>query len=286
MPTSKIPILATTDDIQNPAITWRSTICFRKFRRKLAELSRMHWTSVMGGHYIAQNNAAITPSDTLAVIDTTLPFKGSMMSLNRDELSLWLINYDNVIRNSILVLCTGNLEHYLKRAILVHLLSLGHSTKPGAFKLSEVGQAIGAPVLKKSTIPAQLKYIQSLLGLDFRKHISVWEKAYKERCTLAHQAGTISSTNQEDILFYDEDVQTDWPALRQVLDSTNQIVSLIDQKISTAALRLLELEFELAILKSAKKLPSKKDLWTFVHAELRCANVDKPTKQRIETALY
>jgi hypothetical protein len=240
----------------------------------------------MGGHYVEQKNAAIAPTETLALIDATLPFKGRMMSLNRDELSLWLRDYDNVIRNSILVLCTGNLEHYLKRAILVHLLSSGHSAEPGAFKLSEVGQAIGAPVLKRSTIPAQLKYIESLLGLGFRKHISVWEKAYKERCTLAHQAGIISSTSQEDILLYDDDVTTDWPALRQVLDSTNQIVSIVDQRISTGPLRLLEMEFELTILKSAKKLPSKKDLWKFVHADLRCANVAKATKQRIEATLY
>lgn len=240
----------------------------------------------MGAHYIQTKNTALAVGEKLALIDTTLPFKGHMMAIDKAEMTTWLVDYENVIRNSILVLCSGNIEHYLKRSILVFLLNEGHKAPGQEFKLNEVGQAIGAPILKKSTIPHQLKYAEALLGIDFRKHLSVWEKAYKERCTLAHQAGIISNTNNEDLQLYDEDVQTDWPSLLQVLDSTTQIVSIIDQRISTKELRLLELEFELTILKAAKKLPPKNKLWTYVHSELRCANTAVAEKRRIEARLY
>jgi hypothetical protein len=286
MAASKIPLLSASDDIQNPTLSWRSTIAFRRFRRRLSELSRLQWTSVLGAHYVRRENARISGSEKLTFVDTTLGFAGNMLPLTRDEMDVWLGQYENEVRNAALVLCSGALEAYLKRAGLLHLLASGYASPTERFKLSEVGHALGAPVVKRSTVPGQLKYVQGLLGVNFNKHLAVWDKAYKERCTLAHQAGVISDTNQEDILSYDENIQTSWPALRQTLNSTNQIAAIIDQKIGTAPLLLLELEFELAILKKAGKLPARKDLWTFVHQELRCFGTPKPTKRRIEADLY
>jgi hypothetical protein len=286
MSPSKVPKLLFSDDIQDPSKYWKSTICFRKFRKKLSELSKMHWTSLMGANYISEANSAIGVKDKLALTIATLPFQGRMLALDKDEMSEWLKEYENSIRNSILVLRSGNIEFYLKRSILIYLLCNGYAELGDKFKLNSVGEAIGAPVIKKSTIHKQLIYIGKLLDIDFKKHISVWEKAYKQRCILAHQAGIISGADNDDILFYDENIQTDWESLLQVLDSTNQIVGIIDQKISSSKFRLLELEFELSILKKAKKLPLKENLWIYIHNELGCNNTANEYKQKIETAIY
>lgn len=283
---SKIPSLTPTDDIQDPNKGWRSSIAFRKFREKHSELSKLNWTSQLGSHYIAAKNDTLHPGDKLTIIDQPLPFKGHMMPLTKDEMIAWLPNYEYAIRNAILLLCSGNLELYLKRAVRLHLLSTGYATAAKRFDLTEVGTAIGAPVLKKSTIHIQLKYIQNLLGVDFSKHLTVWERAYKERCNLAHQAGVVSHADSDDIAYYGENIQTDWPALRQLLDSTNQIVGIIDQKIANSKMRTLELELELELLKKANKLPAKSDLWTYAHKNLGCTPLAREEKVRIERGLY
>ncbi len=241
---------------------------------------------MLGSHYIAEKNAAINSGEKLTIIDQPLPFKGHMMPLTKEELSDWLPAYESSIRNAVLLLCSGNLELYLKRSVRFHLLTTGHADQVTKFKLTDVGSAIGAPILRKSTINLQLKYLQGLVGVDFLKHLTVWDKAYKERCNLAHQAGVISHADSEDIAYYGEDLETDWSALKQLLDSTNQIVGIIDQKIATPTLRLLELEFELAQLKKANKLPPKKDLWKYVHAELGCKIPKSEDKAKIESVLY
>jgi hypothetical protein len=51
-------------------------------------------------------------------------------------------------------------------------------------------------------------------------------------------------------------------------------------------MRMLELDSELLILKSAGKLPSQKDLWTFVHDELGCVCPLKNLRVKIEASLY
>ena len=86
--------------------------------------------------------------------------------------------------------------------------------------------------------------------------------------------------------FYGENIVTEWTSLRQLLDSTNQIVGVIDQHVSTTKYRLLELEFELSMLKAAKKLPKKADLWPYVHSEMGCALPNAFEKKRIESDLY
>lgn len=283
---SKISALSPADDIQDPTKSWTSTIAFRKFRLKHSELSKLNWTSMLGSHYIGTQNSAIQAGEKLTIVGQPLPFKGHMMPLTKEEMIDWLPNYEFAIRNAILLLCSGNFELYLKRSIRLHLLTQGYADPLKRFNLTSVGEAIGYPVLRKSTIHLQLKYIQTLIDADFSKHLTVWEKAYKERCNLAHQAGVISHTDDGDIEFYGENIQTDWPALRQLLDSTNQIVGIIDQKVASAKMRMLELEFELEILKKAKKLPLKADLWTYTHKSLGCDNPTRQDKERIERLLY
>lgn len=283
---SKIPTLLPTDDIQDPGKNWTSSIAFRKFRRKHSELSKLNWTSMLGSHYIGVKNQSIQSGEKLTIVGQPLPFKGHMMPLTREEMIEWLPDYEFSIRNAILLLCSGNLELYLKRSIKFHLLAQGYALPSKRFDLTEVGHAIGAPVIKKSTINLQLKYIQTLIDVDFSKHLTVWDKAYKERCNLAHQAGVISHTDSNDIEFYGENIQTDWSALRQLLDSTNQIVGIIDQKIASHKMRVLELDFELDLLKKANKLPLKADVWAYSHKVLGCKNPTREEKERIEKALY
>jgi hypothetical protein len=283
---SKIPALLPSDDIQDPKKGWTSTIAFRKFRSKHNELSKLNWTSILGSHYIGKQNATINAGEKLTIVGQPLPFKGHMMPLTKEEMIDWLPSYEYSIRNAILLLCSGNLELYLKRSIRFHLITQGYEDPSKQFKLTSVGEALGAPVLRKSTIHLQLKYIETLLNVDFSKHLNVWEKAYKERCNLAHQAGVVSHADDEDIEYYGENIQTDWIALRQLLDSTNQIVGIIDQKVASVELRMLELEFELGLLKKAKKLPKKGDLWTYTHKSLGCDNPAREEKERIERILY
>lgn len=286
MSRSKIPILTSAEDIQDSKKQWLSTLSFRRFRKKHNELSRLNWTSQLGAHFISNENKAIEFDQKLTFTTTGIPFKPSALPLTKEEMNEWIPLYENAIRNSVLLMSSGNLELYLKRATRFYLVSVGHASKKDPFALTSVGEAIGRPVLKGSTIHIQLKYLQELLGIEFNKHLTVWEKAYKERCNLAHQAGVVTHLDKEDIKFYGENIATDWPSLLQLLDSTNQICAVIDQKIASAPLRLVELEFELSMLKAAKKLPSRDAVWTFVHSTLGCRQPSKADKSRIECALY
>jgi hypothetical protein len=286
MSKSKIPTLAATDDIQDPSRHWKSTISFRRFRKKHNELSKINWTSMLGSHLISQKNAEIGAGEKLTYSLASLPFKPHALPATKEDLVAWLPEYESLIRSHVLLACSGNLELYLKRSIRFYLAANGYASSKDRFSLTSVGQATGRPVLQASTIHVQLRYVQDLLGMEFKNHLLVWEKAYKERCNFAHQAGVVTHLDKEDIQFYGANLVTDWPALLQLLDSTNQICGVIDQKVSSAKARLLELEFELSMLKAAKKLPKKDKLWHFVHSELGSDMPTKAEKLRIESELY
>ena len=148
MPKSKIPILTRADDIQDPKKSWHSSISFRRFRKKHNELSRLYWTSALGAHFIEIENTKIDAGQKLTIEAQPLPFKGHTMPLTKDEMINWLPEYQDSVRNAVLLMCSGNLELYMKRVTRFHLATSGYASPGDRFALTSVGQAAGAPVLK------------------------------------------------------------------------------------------------------------------------------------------
>jgi hypothetical protein len=100
-------------------------------------------------------------------------------------------------RLHLLVICSANLESYLQDAITLYVGGLGYAKGPR--KLNDVGEAIAAPVIKSSTVPSMMKYIQELLCLTFGQHLTRWQKGYKLRCGAAHNGGIVTSKVLRDI---------------------------------------------------------------------------------------
>jgi hypothetical protein len=269
-----------------PKPKWTSTIAFRHFRTKHGNLSRIYWTWQLG--IDAVKKVASLKKGTDFIVDAIGPhFKRGMLPDTCDEFAAREDDRTGVFRLYLLVMCSANLEAYLQDVIRLHVGAQGHAIGP--MKLTKVGDAIAKPVIRSSTIPDMLDYIESLVGVDFGKHRENWQKAYRLRCAAAHNGGFVDGQIKKKIpdIGFDEgqSIKLDWDQLITYLSSADEIAAFVDSKVSTKELRELELEWRLHEIKSQGKLPSRKDLWAFVHAAFG-ESVPSKAKARIELNLY
>jgi hypothetical protein len=66
----------------------------------------------------------------------------------------------------------------------------------------------------------------------------------------------------------------------------DEIAAMIDYKVSTYQIRLLEAEDVLRELKSEKKLPVQKKLWELMHDNYHLFPIKKPDKLKFISKFY
>lgn len=250
----------------------KRTLAFRRFRRKLHELSTIYWTSQVGSDGILKL-LSDRADEAFTVDEIGCTFELKMYPRKVAETREWLPVFMERTRLHILVLTAASLESYLHEAIFIHLAATGYVVRPTApteaLKLNAVGEAIGKPILGRSSLPEPLKYAEQLLTVSFGTHRETWVHAYKIRCIAAHTGGMVNSRHLRDIpnLDYDEFdmIGLEWDELRLAMNAADQIATIIDERISSPEVCLIEAEQLMRIMKAKETLPARQDLWQFMH---------------------
>lgn len=267
---------------------WAPSLAFRRFQGKQYELNRLYWTQVIShealGQILEMKDKA---TQTLNALNMDIPAMRHFHTV--EETKQWAPEYLNRSRLHLLVICAANLESYLKEITFWHLYSNGYKSK-NAKKLDAIGNAIGRPILSRSSLPEPLKYAQLLFHLDFGTNLTKWQRFYKLRCAAAHNGGMVTARTLKDI----PDLTTplhhpiglSWKELKDALASAEHIAKAIDQKATDKRLRLNEVKHELNELKSIGNLPEKERLWEFIHQNYGLKGLKRREKATIEAELY
>lgn len=272
--------------------SWKTTLSFRRFRRKLNELSMVHWTNQIGADSIVQLVDG-KPESAYAVDEIGCAFDRRMFPRSVSETRDWLPVYIERTRLHLLVLTAASLEAYLHEATFVHLAAAGYVKRPTTLveplKLNDLGEALGKPILGKASLPEPLKYAEQLFALDYGDHRAVWTKAYKLRCVAAHTGGMVSSKHLKDIPDLDLDeydmIGLEWNELREAMKAADHIASQTDYAIASDESRLIEAEQTMRIMKAKGELPKKRKLWQTMHDKF-AVQVNKAGKQWLEELFY
>lgn len=271
---------------------WNTTLAFRRFRKKLEDLSRIYWTHQMGADSIMKHAVAANSNDFIVDL-LGCSFDRKMHPKKVSETIDWIPKYLERNRLHILIVTSASLEAYLKDAAFNYIASKGYHTTPSSssdlLRLNEIGQALGSPILSKSSIPEPLKFAEKLFDIDYGTRKAIWTRAYKLRCTAAHNGGMVMPDTKDQLPDLSipefEMIGIDWEELRKCMNAADEIVALTDHKIASYEIELIETEQTLRILKKKNRLPLRKDLWAFMHDEFSF-HVKRKDKIRLESLVY
>lgn len=264
-----------------------SSLCFRRFRTKHTELSRLYWGSVLAQEATNKVIAGAAPTDHVAnVVGASFPV--GMFSTRVADYATEAAEMLERSRLHLLVVCSANVEAYLQEITFAHLASKGYA--PTHLKLDPVGAAIGAPILNRASLPDPLAYAEHLYGIDLGQPKKDWDHFYKLRCALAHNGGVVTSRTLKEIPSLGLPLNTliglSWAELFKALSAADQLVEAIDKSVRCQALKRAEIARELAYLKEAKRLPKFKDVWKFLHEEFGLTNIKQPFRDFVQAEFY
>lgn len=252
--------------------SWKSTYAFNNFRKKTFELSRMYWTQQLSVDCLAE---VLEKSDSqeLTVKVVKSSFEQKMHFHTVEDTLSWIPSFMNRNRLHLLVMFTGFLESYLKEITFLDIVLKGHVENyndPGKkIKLTKVGEAISSPILKRSTIPEMMEFAGEYFALDFGDRVKEWKKIYKIRCIAAHNGGIATPKFLKDFggarlslnpQAY-ELIGLTWDELRRAMRYGDEIAAMIDCRIASYELRIVEADLVLREAKELKKLPEINRIW-------------------------
>jgi hypothetical protein len=275
-------IAENTTQIPRPKLS----LAFQRFRQKHSKLSTMHWTHVVGVEAIKKAIVGMEPS---AVVVKELGINVRVEDFGFDVATAneWSEDYLNRCRLHVLAICAANLEAFLKDAAKAYVASLGYSERPG--QLTRPGEAIGKPIINKSTIPEMLDYAEHLFHADYASNKDRWKDAYKLRCMLVHTGGWTDrrpakkAGGGKSSLHHHSEYS--WKELKSDLQAAFEIAQRTNAVLGKATVRVHEFGFELRQLKEFGALPEKKDVWHHFHS-LGLSLPGKRERRTIEAEFY
>jgi len=252
---------------------WQTSLTFRRFRKKLTDISRIHWSHTLGADSINQILDSEDDSTIYSnVINTT--FDSHKDSHTVKDIKEWIPNYMDRTRLFLLIICSANLEAYLKEITEIYLLSKGYFSRDNLSKadllsLNKVGKALGAPILNKSSIPEPLKYAECLFDVSFGEYKTKWTTLYKLRCVAAHNGGMAMIRTMTEIPSLSASefdlFGISWTELKEAMDAADQIASIIDKKISNYDVLMIEAEQTIRWLALKGNLPTQNNVWPYLY---------------------
>jgi hypothetical protein len=264
-----------------------SSLCFRRFRKKHTELSRLYWWYVLSQDAALKILAGGAPTD-YAVDIIGASFKRGMLSVTAQEFTDTAEQMLSRSRLHLLVVCSANVEAYLKEITFAFLASKGHTKS--YLKLDAIGEALGSPILDRASLPDPLEYAEKLFDVTLGKARSDWNHFYKLRCALAHNGGVVSARTLREVpslkLPLNSLIGLSWTELFSALEAADKIVETIDNKLRSKELKRSEIAKELAYLKEAKQLPQKNDVWKFLHEQFGLTQTKQPFKSFVYSEFY
>lgn len=248
---------------------WISSFSFKQFRQKTGLLSDAYWTQQILIDSIAEK---LKNENQDAKIHDVMncSFDVRMYPQTVSEFLTALPNFMNQYRLQLLVTYSAHLEMYLKDITFRYLISKGYVEnleKPKEIlKLNKLGKVIGSPIINNSTIPDMIDYASELFEIDFGSHVTEWKKLYTLRCAAAHNGGIATASFIQKIggskqlalnPKENDNIGLTWEELRKGLRYGDEIVTMIDNKIASYEIRLVDAEIILRELKAKNCLPIK-----------------------------
>lgn len=146
-------------------------------------------------------------------------------------------------RLNLLVMCSANLEWYLKRAVRLYVWS--QPSKRNASGFSKAGKA-ALKCVGRDSVAAIISGVGSLLNISFDQHKDIWQRCYKLRCAAAHDGGIVTPRTLTDIpdlgLGVGERITLSTKDLMEAWVSAWEIAARVDKEISSEATRKIEFE--------------------------------------------
>lgn len=274
-----------TPTVPSPAKPFDRTLAFRWFERKHIELSEAYWFAE-ACRLAAKQMAATRPADEFLVTHLGASTDVVQCGAKCGETADAADHAAGVQRLHLLVLCSANLEAFLKDAVRAYVLGRGPEYRTSDIELSEHGEAIAKPVLGYSSIPAMLVYVEALLGIRLGNAREVCSNAYSLRCIAAHQGGVL--TTQSKIKFgqrpkaLGDIIRVSWADLKDLLAATYTVAETIDRAVYTDQVRDLEVErFYMELHRLGKHSKYRGEFWaSLASAGMRWGN---PLRKRLRT---
>lgn len=276
---------------------WESSLAFRNFRDKTHDLSRVYWTQQMGADSLLDQLNGKNPNDISAKV-INCSFDSKMHNQTVADTLTWLPTYMERNRLHLLVIYTAFLETYLKEITFYHAASTGHVSNINEvsepLKLTAVGAAMTQPIIRSSTVPEMIKYAAEYYSINFGVAAQEWIKVYKVRCAAAHNGGIATPKFLKEISGQPlalrpkeyENIGLTWDELRTAMKYGDDIAAMIDFKVSTYDIRILETEDTLRELKAKKKLPKREKLWELLHNDYHLFPIKKLNKLKFISKFY
>jgi len=243
-------------------------LAFYRFREKHSTLSTTYWTHVVGVEAMRKLFANL-PSKGIVVKELNIPVRPEAFGFDVKTATYWLEEYMNRCRLHLLAICAANLESFLKESARAHVACLGYVERPG--KLTELGNAIGRPIIRQSKIPDMLDYAEHLFNVNYGSSKDQWKAAYKVRCMLVHtgtfsgMAKSSSAPRQSKKSTASQIPEYSWEQLKGDLHAAFEIAERTNALLGRPAFRLHEIGFELRDLKELGQIPALKDVWHYFH---------------------
>lgn len=162
------------------------------------------------------------------------------------ELDHWFDSYLSRVRLHLLIIASASLESYLTDIAFYFIAQQGYLQKSNSstdlLELNAVGRALGAPIMQRASIPEPLKYAEKSFDVELGEYRKIWNKAYHLRCVTAHNGGMVMPAALKripDLSIPEFDLMgINWSELRKCMNAADQIVTIIDRKVSNYLVRV------------------------------------------------
>ncbi len=228
---------------------WFKTACFMLFNKHHQEQCRLFWTHQVGRGAMKRHSLTLGDLDPIISkgdsvhTDSGFPVEPKRLPETAKRFRDLLPARAGMDRLNLLVMCSANLEWYLKRAVRLHVWS--QPSKRNASGFSKTGKA-DLKCVGRDSVAAIVAGVESLLAITFDQHKAVWQRCYKLRCAAAHDGGIVTPRTLADIpdigLAVGERITLSTEDLMEAWVSAWEIAARVDEKISSEATRKIEFE--------------------------------------------
>lgn len=245
---------------------WAKTLAFKHFNDQHKVLSRLYWTAQAGRDLLAAKLHK-EPADAAVTDGMPLTFAAKRLPERVGEFKNLLPQRAGIERLHLLVICSANLEAYLRAAIELHVGC--QPSRRNASGLNRLGKSEVRCVRETTSVSKMLLGIETLLGVSF-SDLDYWRRGYKLRCAAAHDGGIVTPRTLSDLpglgLAVGDRITLGWEELNDQWVCAWEIAARVDSRVS----RPDSLRFEiLALLRDWHRegsMPAGTQLWAQLHA--------------------
>lgn len=264
----------------------RTTIAFRRFKKRHAELSTIYWSHFVGARLVEKHLKNV-PGDALACDVLSIPVKQEQFGFSASDALGRMPTYLDTCRLHILSICLAQLESYIKE--MAYLAAAKLDPRPQSRGLSPLAAEMASAILEVDSLARSLCFAETLFETSLSPERAKIERAYKLRCAAVHTGGYVTRRNVKDLgianLKLHERITLSWSQLKADMEAACNIADKIDRATASTQVFEIEARRELDNLRVVGALPPRVSVWS----HLANAGFHLPSKRvrvEIEKSVY